>query len=176
MYLKIPKERIGAAIGPNGSVKREIEKKTTTKIEFDSETGEVKINAGADTLGALKASDVLKAISRGFSPERAFKLFDEDQFMEVLDIRDYVGGSEKTLKRMRGRLIGEQGKARESMERETGTHISVYGKTVAVIGTAEQILVAREAIEMLLKGSEHTTVYRFLQRKKKMVRRLQPRR
>ncbi|MEW6592964.1 MAG: KH domain-containing protein [Candidatus Hadarchaeota archaeon] len=168
MYIRIPKERIGAAIGPDGSVKREIEKRTGSKITFDSETGEAKIEAAADPLGALKASDVLKAISRGFSPARAFKLFEEDQFMDVLDIRDYVGGSEKTLKRMRGRLIGEEGKARGAMERETGTHISVYGKTVAVIGTAEQISVAREAIEMLLKGSEHTTVYRFLQRKKKM--------
>jgi len=175
MYMRLPKERVAVAIGPDGSVKREIEARTGTKLFIDSETGEAKIEHEDNPLGALKASEVLKAIARGFSPERAFRLFQDDQFTFIVDIRDYSGDSERAMMRLRGRVIGEEGKAREAIERETGTCISVYGKTVTVIGTAEQLSVTREALDMLLKGSEHTTVYRFLERKKKTMKKGLPR-
>lgn len=166
MYLRLPKERIGAAIGQEGSVKKEIEEKTETKITLDSESGEVKIE-GKNPLGMLKAGEVIKAIARGFSPERAFRLFQEDQFLDVIDIREYVGDSEKSIERMRGRIIGKDGRAREAIERATGALISVYGKTVGIIGGAEELRFAREALELLLRGAEHSTVYRFLEQKRK---------
>ncbi len=167
MYVKIPAERIGAAIGPNGEIKREIERRTGTKLIFDSDTGSVRVEQGGDPIGALKARDVLKAIARGFSSERAFRLFSDDQYLEITDIRDYAGDSEKAISRLKGRVIGERGKARETIERTTDTYVSIYGKTVAVIGTAEQLVVVREALAMLLGGREHSTVYRFLERKRR---------
>jgi ribosomal RNA assembly protein len=48
----------------------------------------------------------------------------------------------------------------------------VYGKTVAIIGDVAQVDLAREAVAMLVRGSMHRTVYRFLERKRKeMMRR-----
>jgi len=52
----------------------------------------------------------------------------------------------------------------------TGTEISVYGKTVAIIGLPEQVEIARKAVEMLIQGVPHETVYAFLDRKKKEAR------
>jgi ribosomal RNA assembly protein len=170
MYVRIPIDRIGAAIGSNGEIKREIERRTSTKLTFDSETGCVKVEAGNDPLGALKAENVLKAIARGFSSERAFRLLDDDQFLEIVDITDFAGDSERAISRLRGRVIGEKGKTRETIERLTDTYVSIYGKTIAAIGSAEQIAVAREAIEMLLSGREHATVYKFLERKRREAR------
>ncbi|MEM2890307.1 MAG: KH domain-containing protein [Candidatus Hadarchaeum sp.] len=167
MYIRIPVDRIGAAIGPNGEIKKEIERRTSAKLIFDSDSGCVKIEAGDDPLGALKAENVLKAIARGFSSQRAFRLFDDDQLLEIVDITDFAGDSERAITRLKGRVIGEQGKTRETIERLTDTYISIYGKTVAAIGNAEQVAVAREAIEMLLSGREHATVYRFLEKKRR---------
>ncbi|MCX8171787.1 MAG: hypothetical protein N3E47_07525, partial [Candidatus Bathyarchaeota archaeon] len=45
------------------------------------------------------------------------------------------------------------------------------GHTVAIIGDVEQVNVAREAINMLINGSQHATVYRFLQRKRQELKR-----
>ena len=167
MYVRMPAERVGVAIGPNGETKREIEQRTLTWLVFDSETGSVKVEAGDDPLGVLKAENILKAIARGFSSERAFRLFDDDQFLEVIDITDFSGDSDRAISRLKGRVIGEQGKTRENIERMTATYLSIYGKTVATIGTAEQLVVVREALEMLLSGREHSTVYRFLERKRR---------
>jgi len=49
----------------------------------------------------------------------------------------------------------------------TGTYISVLGKTVAVIGLPEQLKVTKSAIDMLISGMPHESVFSFLERKKR---------
>ena len=49
----------------------------------------------------------------------------------------------------------------------TDTYITVYGKTVGIIGEVAQVSVAREALAMLIQGAMHKTVYRYLEKKKK---------
>ena len=51
-----------------------------------------------------------------------------------------------------------------------GVNMSVYGTTVGLIGQVEAVEVARKAIDMLLRGSEHATVYRFLERSRGKLR------
>ena len=169
-HLRLPKERVGVAIGPGGEVKREIERRSGAKITLDSETGEATIQSGEDPLGVLQARDILNAVARGFSAERAFRLFDEDNYLEIIDIRDLIGRSEKALVRLKGRVIGEGGKTRRIIEETTGAYMSIYGKNIALIGIPEQLSVAREAIEMLLRGVPHSAVYRFLERKRRELK------
>jgi ribosomal RNA assembly protein len=170
MHVRIPRERIGVLIGPDGSVKQEIERRSGIKLRIDSETGEVRIEGEGNPLGVLQAREVVRAIGRGFSPQRALRLFQEDQYLDIIDIRDFAGDSEKALRRIKGRVIGERGRTRETIERLTGTYVSVYGKTVALIGSPEELRIARAAVEMLLRGSQHSSVYRFLERKKKEMK------
>lgn len=171
-HFRLPKERVGVAIGPGGRVKQEIERRTGTELTFDSETGETIIKSvGDDPLGALRAKDVLNAIARGFSSERAFRLFDENKYLEVIDMTDFIGRSDKALIRLKGRVIGEAGKTRRIIEETAGVYVSVYGKTIALIGEPEQLAVAREAIQMLLRGIPHSAVYRFLERKRREAKR-----
>jgi len=49
----------------------------------------------------------------------------------------------------------------------TSTHLSVQGKTVAIIGLPEQVKDARTAVEMLIRGVPHEAVFAFLDRKRK---------
>jgi ribosomal RNA assembly protein len=69
------------------------------------------------------------------------------------------------MARIKGRIIGRDGRSREIMEQLSGSKVSVYGKTVALLGYPEQIRVARTAIEMLLDGAPHGNVYSFLEKK-----------
>ncbi|MGB9636405.1 MAG: KH domain-containing protein [Thermoplasmata archaeon] len=171
-YVKVPVERIGVLIGENGCTKREIERKFGAKIFVDSKTGEITIDASeiADPLLSIKLRDYVIAVARGFSPERAKRIFDEDTYFECIDIKEFAGKSKNGLIRLRGRLIGRNGKTRRIIEELTGTEVSIYGHTVSIIGQYENFRIAREAIEMLLRGSEHSTVYRFLERKREELR------
>ncbi len=167
--VKAPRDRIGVIIGTNGSTKSEIEKRGEVTIDIDSEEGVVIIES--DSINALRAADVVKAMARGFSPERAYRLFDDEMVvLDVLDLSKRVN-TPKELKRIMGRIIGKDGKTRELIESLTGSFISVYGKTVSVIGYPEQTQIVRKAIEMLVEGAPHGTVYGFLEKKKKELKR-----
>jgi ribosomal RNA assembly protein len=164
--VKIPRERIGALIGKGGRVKQQIEKRCGVKIEIDSETGDTMImdNKSADHLEAFRAVEAITAISRGFSPERAYRLFDGDELIfQQIDLHDYTGKSPNALERIKGRVIGEGGKARRMIEELSGAYISVYGHTVCFIGNFREVKLATDAIAMLAKGSMHKTVYNMLQ-------------
>lgn len=166
---RITKERIGVLIGKKGMTKREIEEKTKTNILIDSEEGLVSIE-GEEADGFLRAVEIVKAIARGFSPERAFTLFeDEDLYLEVIDLSEVADGPGK-MERIRGRIIGREGKSRSQIEDLSSTEISVYGKTVAIIGMIDHVKVAREAIEMLINGVSHESVFAFLDRKKREMK------
>jgi len=173
-FLKIPKDRVGVLIGPDGKTKKHIEEKLKVELEIDSDAGDVNLSVAenADDPSTLfKAKDLITAIGRGFSPEHAFRLVrDEEAMLDVIDLRSVFGKSEADIKRVQGRIIGMNGKTRRIIEELTDTNVSVYGHTVGMIGTMEQIQIAREAIEMLIKGSMHGTVYRFLHRKRRELK------
>jgi|Deesub1362A_J573_1020465.scaffolds.fasta_scaffold01078_5 ribosomal RNA assembly protein len=164
-YVKIPMDRIAVLIGKNGEVKEEIEKHGV-QLEIDSATGDVKIVA-EDSLKELEAENVVRAIGRGFSPEKAMLLFNEDYYFELLDMRDWVGKKKEHVKRIAGRIIGKEGKTRRIIEETTGAYISVYGHTVGIIGRIDELQMAKQAIEMLLEGANHHTVYRFLEKERR---------
>ena len=174
--IKIPRERIGVLIGKGGKVKQQIEKRCGVLIEIDSDTGDTMImsNKSAGPLEAFRALEAITAISRGFSPERAYRLFDDNELIfQQIDLYYYTGKSQNALERIKGRIIGQGGKARRMIEELSGASISIYGHTVCLIGNFREIKLATDAIVMLMKGSMHKTVYRMLQdakRKDKMDR------
>lgn len=164
----IPKERIAPAIGSEGEIRNRIEEETRVELDYNSETGVVRIKGrGENPLDTIIARDIVKAIGRGFSPEKAFKLLDEDVYLNVIDVTRYSGKSEKKKSRLKGRVIGREGRTRRLIEENTNTFISIYGKTISCIGHPEEIQIAREAIHMLLDGAPHSAVYNFLEEKKK---------
>jgi ribosomal RNA assembly protein len=139
--VRVSQDRIGVLIGKAGATKKSLEEKTRSTISIDSKEGIVAVE-GEDAEGVISAADVVRAIGRGFSPERAFVLLQNE-------------------------VIGKDGRSREQIEDMTGTAISVHGKTVAIIGGVEQLKTARTAVEMLLSGVPHEAVFAFLDRKKR---------
>ena len=59
--VKIPQERVAVLVGTKGSMRRKIEKISSTKLIVDSANGDVKIE-GEDSLKVFTTRDVVKAI------------------------------------------------------------------------------------------------------------------
>jgi ribosomal RNA assembly protein len=169
--VKIPDDRIGVIIGKNGKVKTEIQNKCNVTIEIDSENGNAIISSTSKPIvetEPFKAVEIVSAIAKGFSPERAYRLLEEEEVvLQLVDLRDYAGKSTNSLTRIKGRIIGESGKSRKTMEEISGAYISVYGHTVGLIGTFEETKLATEAVTMLSKGRSHASVYNMLQEAKR---------
>jgi ribosomal RNA assembly protein len=173
-FVKIPKDRIGALIGPDGRVKERIEKQLHIEIGVDSETGDVTLTLSPnaeDPSVLFRAKELVTAIGRGFAPERAFRLLQDDEaLLEVIDLREIFGRSLSELERLKGRIIGQEGKTRRIIEELTDAEVSVYGHTVSIIADAEEMDIAREAVKMLLQGRQHSSVYRFLHKKRRELK------
>lgn len=170
--IKIPQNRVGALIGPEGKTKSELEQRSGCRLIIESESGEVHLDdeRAFEPVLALKLRDVVRAIGRGFSPDHAIRLFQDDTFLDIVDLTDYVGKQTKDLERVRSRIIGTHGKTRRSIEEASGTELSILGKTVGIVGEMAEVALAREAVEMLLDGAPHSAVYKFLERKRKELR------
>ena len=170
--IRIPQDRVGTLIGTKGETKKMLQNISGIKIDVDTE-GEVMIHDDAETadpLMALKIIDVIKAIGRGFNPDHATRLFDDDEYLEVVDLKEFVGGRNNQLSRIRGRIIGKDGKTRQIIEDLTGVYVTIYGNTVALIGNSVSLPVAKHAVELLLNGSEHATVYHYLESQRPRLR------
>jgi ribosomal RNA assembly protein len=164
--VKMPKERIAVLIGAKGETKQELEKELSVKLDINSQEGDV-IISGPDSLNLLIAKDVVKAIARGFNPEIAKTLVKEETFLEIISLTDYSPHRNHQL-RLKGRVIGRGGRTRGLIEEYTGCRISIYGKTVGIIGEGEMLRIARKAVDALLTGSPHAFVYKWLEKQRTM--------
>lgn len=163
-YLKIPMERIPVLIGKNGETKRKLEELTLAKIYVDSQTGDVTIEQNkANPLTFYKLENVIKAIGRGFSPERSIYLLEDNYALYLLDLSDYAK-TEKSRGTKRSRVIGTKGAVRKYIEDVTDCFISVQGKTIGIIGKEPKLSIAIEAIQRLLEGAEIMSVKMFLKK------------
>lgn len=166
LFARVPEDRVAVVIGPGGRTRREIAERTGAVVSVDGEEGEVRLEGpDDDPMRVLTARDIVLAIGRGFSPERAMRLLKPDTFLGILDIKLTTGHHEKAaLRRIRSRVIGTRGRARSRIEELSGCSMSVYGSTVALIGREDQLERATRAVELLLRGSEHSTVFHLLAR------------
>ncbi len=163
--IRIPNDRIAVLIGKSGNVKSQIERLCHVLVDIDGDTGEVLIKSqgAVEKMQPFKAIEIVTAIGRGFSPENAFTLLKGENALHVIDLREFAGKSSANVERIKGRIIGEGGRARRNMENLSGTHISVYGRTVSIIGDSSKLRIAVDAISAISSGSLHGSVYSKLE-------------
>lgn len=152
--VRIPKKKIGLL----SKVKERIEKSAKVTLKINKE-----VTISGEPLDVLTAEKIVLALGRGFKIDDALLLLDEEYTLHILPIAK----KRNDLVRLKGRLIGREGKIKRRIEKITGVKISVSGKTVSIIGKIEDVDLATAAIQMILEGRKFATVFRFLERMKR---------
>jgi ribosomal RNA assembly protein len=163
--MKIPAERVHVLIGEEGATKKSVESKCNVKLQIDKD-GDVEITG--DPADIFFAKDVVKAIGRGFPPNQAMKLMDHDFGLYIIPLKD-IAGSDKAIVRLKGRVIGENGKIKSRIEDATDSFLSIYGNTIAIISRTDTMEYAKESVMMILEGAMHATVLSFLARTQREI-------
>lgn len=163
-FVKIPEERM-RILKRDRTLKEQLEKFTEAKIKLGDD---VEVEA-EDPLVGLKVKNVIKAFGMGFDVKEAMNLLDEDYFLDTIEIKDFAGRSKKRMEILSGRVIGTGGKTKRLIEEFTDSKVSVYGKTISIVGKWDKERIARQAVEMLLCGKLHSSVYRFLEKQKSVM-------
>ena len=134
------------------------------RVEVDERGLYIKITPGPDATVdvILKLKDMAKAVALGFAPDRALQLENEDYILAVINLKEYTD-KPNHLRRILGRIIGEGGRARHTIEQLAEVDMVVRDNYVAILGKLENVEIAKRAVEMLIEGKKHDTVYRFIQ-------------
>lgn len=167
LMTKIPIERIKILKGVRGENIRFLEERLGVVINIDESLGSVTIeprsgNTSIENL--LRAKNYIEAVGAGFSPDVAERVLEEDQILLIIDLKDQLRLPENHLRRIKARIIGEGGRVKRNLEEISGCSISIYDNVVAIIGDYENANAVKEAIELIVEGREHSTVYRHLRR------------
>jgi len=157
-FIKIPKKRLDEL----KSKKRELnklQKLTNTKISINED-----IIIDGEGIDIFQTKNILKAFGRGFSIDDSLYLLDEKYSLEIINLKDYTKSKNRMIV-LKSRIIGTKGKTKKYIEQYTNTKISIYGKTISIIGKWDKVNIAKKAILMLIEGCSHTTLYKWLEQK-----------
>lgn len=121
-----------------------------------------------DPLNEYEARLVIQAFARGFDFDVACKLLQEDTFFESRDLKA-VFKKEAQITRIKARIIGREGKAKNYIQEVSGVDLVIYGDTVSVIGKVDDIKTALAAIDILIEGGTHNAAYTVMEKTRRRL-------
>lgn len=137
--------------------KKELEKKLNVKINIVGR----KLTFEGEALDEYVASQVFEAIEFGFSPKKALVLIEPDMSFRKVNMKQI---SDRTLKDIKSRIIGSEGKTKRTIEHISGCEVVVGENTVGIIGHSSSIEAATTSIKNVIRGTKQANAYRYLER------------
>ncbi len=166
IYSQVPSENKEIFLKHFDEIKNYIEEKLKVKVEIDNSSSLIIIEPldnNTSPADMIKTRDIIQALSIGFVKEEALRLLDEENVLITVDIKSKVGDSNNHIKRVLGRIIGEDGRAKKTIEEITGTSIHIGNNVIGIIGDYNRATIAQYGIELLIDGKMHSTVYKRLE-------------
>ncbi len=113
----------------------------------------------------FNAKNVISAFGRGFELDKAYRLLNEEYYFQQINLKDAFHSKEQIM-RVKARIIGTEGKAKEYIESVSGADIAIFGSSVSIIGKIDDLKVAEAAIRILIGGGTHKTAYMVMEKER----------
>lgn len=136
------------------------------QIRFNHKTKHVELRTCPSTVDLAyleRSMTYIQAVLEGFKPEDAVTIMKfKDVFTESFHIQDIRKLKSSHLSRAIGRIIGRDGRIKESIENFSKCKFILKDEKISLIGCDENIKIAKDAIGRLVQGSEPTSIFNRL--------------
>lgn len=134
------------------------------QVRFNLKTRNVEVRTGPETEdpnSIQKAADFLQAFIYGFDIDDSLALVRlDDLYLETFDVKDVKQTLQGDhLSRAIGRIAGKGGRTRYTIENVTRTRIVIADSRIHILGSFQNIQLARRAICNLILGSPPSKVF-----------------
>lgn len=133
-------------------------KEVLKSIGISVDINNSKVIIRGDAVNVMLGKEVITAFNRGFDEDSSKLLLNEDYFLEIILLDSYTKNKKRMIK-LKGRIIGRDGSIKAKIERTTNTKISVFGKTISIIGKYDEVDKAKRIINKILSGKSLSVAF-----------------
>ena len=109
-----------------------------------------------------KFDKFVKGLKAGFDIKKLLNILDNDWDILEIDLKLIFEKKINHIIRIKGRIIGEEGKVLEELKKRTNADIIIKDKYIYILGDNVSLQSAYEGIKRIIKGEKHGTVFNYL--------------
>ncbi|NAZ26168.1 MAG: hypothetical protein GU343_01335 [Nanoarchaeota archaeon] len=109
-----------------------------------------------------KFDKFIKGLKAGFDIKKLLNILDNDWDILEIDLKQVFEKKINHIIRIKGRIIGEEGKVLEELRKRTNADIIIKDKYIYILGDNISLQSAYEGIKRIIKGEKHNTVFNYL--------------
>ncbi len=161
MSLVLKTEKFIPKIKKNPSLLHELEK--FARVRFDEANNMVLIESKDEKSDVLKVRDFVIALDNCIEESLGLEILRKDFMVYLIDLRNIFSDKED-IRRILGRIIGEQGKIKAKIIEMTGCHLQINDSKILLVGSYEDVEYAKQAIQIIVDGSPYTRLFKYLEK------------